>query len=58
MDRRTDIEGIWAQYRSGLMAFLQSRVSNPADVVDLMQETLIMTHTKLPALNAQTSLRP
>lgn len=58
MNNPTDIENIWSQYRSGLKAFLHSRVSNPADVEDLLQEILIKTHNRLETLNDQTRLRP
>lgn len=57
MEDRVDIESIWSEYRSGLKAFLHSRVSNPADVEDLLQDIMIKTHGKLGTLNSQTSLR-
>jgi RNA polymerase sigma-70 factor (ECF subfamily) len=34
---------IWKNYRSRLKAFLHSKVSNPADVEDLLQEVLLKT---------------
>lgn len=58
MSNPTNIESIWSQYRSGLKAFVHSRVSNPADVEDLLQEILIKTHRKLDTLNTSSSLRP
>lgn len=36
-------EEIWKTYRSRLRAFLHSKVSNPADVDDLLQEVLLKT---------------
>lgn len=53
----TDITAIWTQYRSGLKAFLHSKVSNPSDVEDLLQDILIKTHRKLDTLQSDTSLR-
>lgn len=57
MESGIDIGEIWTQYRSGLKAFVHARVSNPADVEDLMQEILIKTHIKLGTLKTQDSLR-
>ena len=38
------LEEVWEQYRSALKAFLHSRVSNHADVDDLLQDILLKTH--------------
>lgn len=45
-----NIEDIWSEYRSRIKAFLHSRVSNSADVDDLLQEISIKTFTGLGAL--------
>ncbi|MFM2626567.1 RNA polymerase sigma factor SigZ [Vibrio chagasii] len=38
-----DLEQVWAEYQQTLKAFLHSKVSNSADVDDLLQEILIKT---------------
>lgn len=53
-----NIEIIWQQYRSKLHAFLNSKVSNSADVEDLLQEILLKSHTKLATLKDQDKLKP
>jgi len=45
-----NVEEIWTRYRGRIKAFLHSRVSNPADVEDLLQEISIKIFTGLPAL--------
>ncbi|KIC35509.1 RNA polymerase sigma factor SigZ [Leisingera sp. ANG-M7] len=52
------IEDIWPQYRSRLRAFLRSRVSNPEDAEDLLQEISIKVFTGLPALEDSAKLKP
>ena len=42
-----NLEDIWSSYRSSLKAFLHSKISNPSDVDDLLQEILIKTHNSL-----------
>ncbi|WP_096084926.1 RNA polymerase sigma factor SigZ [Agaribacterium haliotis] len=51
------LEQIWSQYRSGLKAFLHSRLDNEADVEDLLQDILIKSHSKLSQLHNQDSLK-
>lgn len=53
-----NIENIWHEYRSSLHAFLTSRLSNPADVEDLLQEILITSHNNLDKINAEESIKP
>ncbi len=53
-----DIEKIWQEYRAKLKAFLHSKVSNSADVDDLLQEILIKTHQHLGTLKAKDKLKP
>lgn len=57
MESRINIESIWAEYRSGIQAFLRSRVSNADDVEDLLQEILIKTHEKLSSLRSDHSIK-
>ena len=52
------IETLWAEYRSGLQAFLRSKVSDPTEAEDLLQDILIKTHQHLPSLQSETSVKP
>lgn len=52
------IEDIWPQYRARLKAFLHARVSNPADVDDLLQEISVKVFTGLPGLKDPAKLQP
>ncbi len=52
-----NIEHIWAEYKTGLKAFLHSRVSNPSDVDDLLQNILLKTHNNLHTVKSQTSIK-
>lgn len=51
------LEEIWSEYRSRLQAFLHSRVSNPADVDDLLQEISIKVFTGISALEDRSKLQ-
>lgn len=51
------LESIWAEYRAGLKAFLHSKVSNAADVDDLLQDILIKTHQNLSQVRSQDSIK-
>lgn len=51
------IEDIWPQYRSRLRAFLRSRVSNPEDAEDLLQDISVKVFTGLPALEDSAKLK-
>lgn len=51
------LEEIWQQYRARLKAFLHSKVSNPADVDDLLQEISIKTFIKLDTLGDPTKVQ-
>jgi len=52
------IDDIWPKYRARLKAFLHSRVSNPADVDDLLQDISIKVFTGLPGLQDPARLQP
>ena len=52
-----NIEQVWASYKASLKAFLHSRVANPDDVDDLLQEILIKVHQHLPELRQQHSVK-
>lgn len=51
------IEEIWPNYRARIKAFLHSKVANPADVDDLLQEISIKVFTGLPTLSDPTKLQ-
>ncbi|KZN37962.1 hypothetical protein N480_14560 [Pseudoalteromonas luteoviolacea S2607] len=51
------IEQIWAQYRQSLKAFLHTRVANPEDVEDLLQDVLLKTHLAIENLHKPTSIK-
>jgi len=53
-----NIERIWQEYSSSLKALLKSKISNPDDVDDLLQEVLIKTHEKIGTLKSQDKLKP
>lgn len=53
-----NIEHIWHEYRSSLHGFLSSKLSNPDDVDDLLQEILISSHNNLHKLSDKESLKP
>jgi len=49
-------EKIWIEYRARIKAFLHSKVSNPADVEDLLQEIFIKTFRGISALDDQSKV--
>lgn len=51
------LEAIWQEYRSSLRAFLYSKISNAADVDDLLQDILIKTHQNLSKVRAEESIK-
>ena len=53
-----NIELIWQEYRGLLKRFLASKVSNPRDAEDLLQNILIKVHQKLSSLNSSDKLKP
>ena len=50
-------EDIWSLYRAHLKAFLHSKVANPADVDDLLQDIFIKTHNNIQQLATDTSIK-
>ncbi|MEX0300035.1 MAG: RNA polymerase sigma factor SigZ [Kordiimonas sp.] len=52
-----NIELIWDQYRASLKAFLHSKISNSADVEDLLQEILIKSHNNLSSVKSEDSFK-
>ncbi|QDG79709.1 RNA polymerase sigma factor SigZ [Labrenzia sp. PHM005] len=51
------LEDVWNGYRGQLKAFLHSRVSNPADVDDLLQEISIKVFAGLKSLKHESKLQ-
>jgi len=51
------IEDIWLEYRAALKRFLHAKVSNEADVEDLLQDILIKTYNNLDAVKTQKSVK-
>jgi len=52
-----NFEQIWTNYSAALKSFLHARVSNPADVDDLLQDILIKTHTHLNTLKSHDNAK-
>ncbi|CAH6815118.1 RNA polymerase sigma factor SigZ [Vibrio chagasii] len=52
-----DLEQVWAEYQQTLKAFLHSKVSNSADVDDLLQEILIKTFQNLHKVQDASSVK-
>lgn len=57
MENIIDIEQVWGEYRSGLKSFLHSRISNDAEVDDLLQEVLIKVHNNLYSVKSEESIK-
>ncbi len=53
-----NLESIWQEYSTSLRSFLHSRVSNDADVEDLLQEVLIKTHQNLDTVASSEKIKP
>lgn len=52
-----NLEYIWSEYRTGLKSFLHSKISNAADVDDLLQDILIKTYEKLHQVRSEESVK-
>jgi len=52
-----NIEYIWLEYRVALKRFLHAKISNEADVEDLLQDILIKTYNNLGAVKKQHSVK-
>ena len=50
-------EEIWTNYRARIKGFLHSKISNEADVEDLLQEISIKVFTGLQSLNDESKLQ-
>ena len=52
-----NIETVWNQYQASLKAFLYSRINDPADADDLLQDILIKSYRNLGSLQSQGSIK-
>ena len=52
-----ELDEIWPSYRSSIKALLHSKVSDPDDVDDLLQEVLIKTHSNIGNLRKEESMK-
>jgi len=52
-----NIEKIWLEYKVALQRFLRAKVSNEADVDDLLQDILIKTYRNLNTVKDQQSVK-
>ncbi|MBL4667497.1 MAG: RNA polymerase sigma factor SigZ [Sneathiella sp.] len=48
---------VWLEYKGNLKSFLHSRVSNPADVDDLLQEIFIKTYDNIHTLRSTENVK-
>lgn len=53
-----NIDMIWTEYRQHLKAFLYTKVSDPDDVDDLLQDVLVKTYQSLDSLRSEDRLKP
>lgn len=53
-----DIQSVWQEYKVSLERFLRSKVSQEADVEDLLQEVLLKTHQNITRLKAKEKFKP
>ncbi|MEH6474564.1 MAG: RNA polymerase sigma factor SigZ [Sneathiella sp.] len=52
-----DKSQVWLDYRANLKSFLHSRVSNPADVEDLLQEIFIKAFDNLHTVRSSSNVK-
>lgn len=52
-----NIDKVWLDYRSAIRGFLAARVSDAADVDDLLQEIMIKTHNNLHTVNSHSNIQ-
>lgn len=52
------LEQVWAEYRAAIKTFLHSKVSDPAEVDDLLQEVMMRSYLKLDTLQETGKVRP
>lgn len=54
---KNDTSAIWKEYSSRLYSFIISRVNNPADAEDILQEVFIKAHNSLSSLKNEHKLQ-
>lgn len=52
-----NLEQVWSQYQQALKAFLHSKVNQPDDVEDLLQEILLKTYQNLDSVRDADSIK-
>ena len=52
-----NLEIVWSEYRAALESFLHSKISNSADVEDLLQEILIKSYQNIDTLKSDESIK-
>ncbi|HBR96192.1 MAG TPA: RNA polymerase sigma factor SigZ [Gammaproteobacteria bacterium] len=57
MDSHTDIAPIWHAYQAQLRAFLRSKISDPDEVEDVLQDILVKVFNNLSSLNSDSSIK-
>ena len=57
MKQDLKIEKVWSEYRAAIKALLHTRISDPDEVDDLLQEILIKVHKNLSSLKSITSTK-
>lgn len=53
-----ELDEVWQEYRGRIRAFLRSRISNPADVDDVLQEISLKTLHGLGSLKDTSRIQP
>jgi len=52
-----NVESVWSEYRASIKAFLHSKVSNPDEVDDLLQDILTKTYKNLHRVKSESSIK-
>ncbi len=50
-------EQLFEEYHSKLLGFIKTRVANPADAEDILQDTFLKIHSRIGTLKADTKIR-
>ena len=58
LEKTMDIQNVWQEYKVSLERFLRSKVSQEADVEDLLQDILLKTYQNIASLKAKEKLKP
>ena len=52
-----DTATVWKAFRKGLFSFIRTKVKEPADAEDILQEVFVKVHRSLPALSDRKKLQ-